>query len=293
MNWGDLRFVAAVARHGSLLRASVELGVRHTTVGRRIDAAESALRTRLFARSTTGLVLTAEGERLLASLTQVEDAVNTLERRASAEHQQLEGVVRVTAPETFGVGWLAPRLAALAREHAGLRIELDPSGQVLDLSRRQAEVAVRFFRSKQQGLVVRRAAEVAHGLYAARSYLARQPLRSPRELSGRPLLSVPAGSVEAKWLATLARGTEPFFTSTLTLGLLDAARAGLGIALLPRYLGDSDPALQHLPMPGEPIETVWLTVHRDLRNTPRVRAVLDFLLAELERDRRQLLGRSA
>jgi DNA-binding transcriptional LysR family regulator len=291
MNWGDLRFVAAVARHGSLLKASAELKVRHTTVGRRIDAAERELKTRLFARSTTGLVLTEEGGRLLQSLQQVEEAVNALERRASAEHHQLEGVVRVTAPETFGASWLAPRLAAFSRQHPGLRIELDPSGAVRDLSRREAEVAVRFFRSKQQGLVVRRAAEVAHGLYASKSYLARSPLKNARELHSRPLLSVPAGSVEAAWFTHLARGAAPFFTSTLTLGLVEAARVGLGIAVLPRYLGDAADDLEHLPMPGEPRETLWLTVHKDLRATPRVRAVLDFLVGELERDRGALLGR--
>jgi DNA-binding transcriptional LysR family regulator len=102
---------------------------------------------------------------------------------------------------------------------------------------------------------------------------------------------VPRGSVEAAWFTALAQGAEPVFTSTLTLGLVEAARAGLGIAVLPRYLGDGDSSLEHLPMPGEPRETVWLTVHRDLRTTPRVRAVLDFLLAELECERGALLGR--
>lgn len=291
MNWDDLRFVTAVVRHGSLLHAARELQVEHTTVGRRIDAAERALGVKLFARSTTGLVLTAEGERLIEPLQRVEDAVSALERRATAEEGELTGTVKVTAPETFGVAWLAPRLASFARQHPGLHVDLDPSGQVLDLGRRQAEIAVRFFRSKQKELIVRRVAEVGHGLYASRSYLSRYPLRSERELKDRPLLTVPPGTVDAAWFAKLADDAQPTFTSTLTVALVAAAKAGAGIAVLPRYLGDAEPELEHLPMPDEPHEALWLTVHKDLRSTPRVRALLDFLAAQFERERATLRGR--
>lgn len=291
MNWDDLRFVVTVARQGSLVSAARELDVEHTTVGRRVDAAERALNAKLFARSTGGLVLTAEGEHLLESLQRVEDAVSALERRASAERSELHGTVRVTAPETFGATWLAPRLASFSREHPGLHIDLDPSGQVLDLGRRQAEIAVRFFRAKQKALVVRRIADVAHGLYAARSYLSRYPLRTARELKAHPLLSAPPASIEAKWLAKLSGGARPVFTSTLTVALVSAAKTGAGIAVLPRYLGDAEPELKHLPMPDEPSEPLWLTVHRDLRSTPRVRAVLDYLIDAFERDRAALRGR--
>ncbi len=292
MNWDDLRFVVAVARHGSLLRAAKELAVEHTTVGRRIASAERALGAKLFARSTTGLVLTSEGEELLAPLQRVEDAVTALERRASAEQSELVGTVKVTAPESFGIAWLAPRLASFARAHPGLHIDLDPSGRIRDLGRREAEIAVRFFRSTDAALVVRRVAEVVHGLYAARSYLARYPLRSPSELVDRPLLNGPPGDAETIWFAKLAGGTRPIFTSPLSLVLVGAAKAGAGIAVLPRYLGDAEPELTYLPMPDEPRDALWLTVHRDLRATPRVRAVLDFLVAEFQRDRVGLRGQS-
>lgn len=291
MNWDDLRFVVAVARHGSLLQAAKALEVEHTTVGRRIDAAERALGTKLFARSTAGLVLTAEGEQLLAPLQGVEDAVAALERRASADQHELVGTVKVTGPESFGIAWLAPRLATFARQHPGLHIDLDPSGAVLDLARRQAELAVRFFQSKDKSLVVRRVAEVGHGLYAARSYLARYPLRSAAELADRPLLSGPPGDAESAWFAKLAKGRKPTFTSVLSVALLAAAKTGAGIAVLPRYLGDAEPDLEHLPMPDEPREALWLTVHRDLRATPRVRAVMDFLVAQFTREKVALRGK--
>lgn len=293
MNWDDLRFVLALSKAGSLVRAAKGLGVDHTTVGRRIEAAERALGVRLFTRTTTGYVPTADADRLLAPMTRVEEAVLAVERGAQANRASLEGPVRVTSPETFGAAYLAPRLATFGLVNRGLTIELVPGGEVLDLGRRQAEVAVRFFRSRDQQLVVRRVAEAAYGLYASAEYLARRPVKSPRDLCEHAILTSTPGPnvVEAQWVKRLTGGAQPAFVSTLSLALLSAARASAGIAVLPRYLGDAEPALRHLPMPDPPSEGVWLTVHKDLKHTPRVRALLDFLAATLKADAQVLLGR--
>ncbi len=291
MNWDDLRFVVALARTGALARASKELGVNHTTVGRRIEAAEATLGVRLFSRTTTGYVLTDDGTRLLASLQGVEDAVHVVERQAHEHRDSLEGTVRITAPETFGVSYLSPRLAAFGKRHPELVIELLPSGEVLDLGKRQAQIAVRFFKSRHENLVVRRVADVTHGLYASKAYLARTPVTGVKNLAEHPLLTATPGVVEATWLSKLASGVQPRFLSNLTLALVGAAKASAGIAVLPRYLGDVEPTLQHLPMPDEPSEPVWLTVHRDLKAVPRVRVLLDFLATCLTEDRALLSGR--
>jgi len=291
MNWDDLRFVLALSRAGSLARAAKALRVDHTTVGRRIEAAEAALGVRLFTRTTTGYVATAEADRLLGQIGRVEDAVLSLERGAHAQQGSLEGTVRVTSPETFGVAYLAPRLAAFGREHPGLTIELVTGGAILDLARREADIAVRFFRSRHEHLVVRRVAAIAHGLYASKKYLARRPLRKPGGLSGHPLLVPTPGGVETPWVERLLGDVRPVFVAELTLALLAAARTGAGIAALPRYLGDAEPTLRHLPMPDEPTEPVWLTVHRDVKDAPRVRMTLDHLGRCLEEDRAMLLGR--
>ncbi|MFO0675374.1 MAG: LysR family transcriptional regulator [Polyangiaceae bacterium] len=292
MNWDDLRFVAAVTRRGSLLAAARELRVEHTTVGRRIDAAEKALGAKLFSRSTTGFHLTVEGERLLDAFGAVEAAVSALERRASASRGELEGTVKVTSPETIGIAWLAPKLAALTKVHPGLHVDLDPSGVVMDLGRRQAEVAVRSFRAKQRDLFVRKVADVRHGLYATRAYLKRRPVKRPEDLAGHPLLADPPGTPEGDWLARWSGGRPPVFTTPLALAMLGAAKAGSGIALLPRYVGDAEADLVHVPMPDEPGQPLWLTVHKDLRTSPRVRAVLDHLVAEFERDAPRFRGRA-
>lgn len=291
LNWDDLRFVLAVSRAGSLARAARALHVDHTTVGRRVEAAEAALGVRLFTRTTTGFVLTADADRLLQPMRQVEDAVLALERTAEAQDERLAGAVRVTSPETLGVSYLAPRLAAFGLANPGLTIELMPAGEVLDLGRREAELAVRNFRSKHESLVVRRAGEVKYGLYAAHAYLAQHPFKNRDALGKHAILGAPEpGAIETVWLRRLSPRAQPSFVSTSSLALLAAARASAGIAVLPRYLADGDPALRHIAMADEPSEPIWLTVHRDLRAVPRVRALLDFLAATLAQDAPLLLG---
>jgi DNA-binding transcriptional LysR family regulator len=292
MNWDDLRFVLVLSKAGALARAARALSVDHTTVGRRIEAAEAALGVRLFTRTASGYVPTAEAERLLGPMRQVEEAALAVERAAAADRDSLTGTVRVTSPETFGISYLAPRLAALGLRHPGLTLDLVPSGEVLDLGRRQAEIAVRFFRSRHENLVLRRAGDVAHGFYATPEYLARRPVRGPADLREQRILSAPLDpdALETRWLKRLGVSVQPSFVSLLSLALLGAARASAGLAILPRYLGDAEPRLRHVPMPDEPTEPIWLTVHRDLKKTPRVRAVLDFLLESLEEDAELLTG---
>lgn len=292
MNWDDLRFVLAVARAGSLARAARELGVDHTTVGRRIEAVEAHFGVRLFARTTTGYVPTSEAERLLPDIGHVEEAVLALERGAQAEQGALAGTVRVTAGETFASCYLAPRLSAFARAHPAVTVELVAGGVVLDLARREADVAVRLFRSHHENLVVRRAGELSHALYASAEYLARRPIAQASDLSDHPILTASPGPgvVEAAWVERLTGGARPAFVTNMTMALLEAARAGAGVAVLPRYLGDRERALARVPMPDEPTEPIWITVHRDLQHTHRVRAVLDHLAACLHDDRALLRG---
>lgn len=292
MNWDDLRFVLALSKEGSLARAAKALGVDHTTVGRRIEAVEANLGLRLFTRTTTGYVPTSEAERLLPDIKHVEEAVLALERGAHAQQDSPGGTVRVTSGETFGICYLAPRLASFAREHPGLTVELVTGGAILDLARREADVAVRLFRSHHESLVVRRVAEMAHALYASESYLGRRPVSSPDDLRDHAILTTTPGPgvVEAAWVERITFGAQPTFVTNMTVALVEAARSGTGIAVLPRYLGDREPTLRRIPMPDEPTEPIWITVHRDLKQTRRVRVVLDYLNDCLKRDRGLLKG---
>lgn len=294
MNWDDLRYVLALSKLGSLARTAKSLRVDHTTVGRRVEAAEAALGMKLFARTTSGYVPTADGERVIADLRGVESAVHALERGADAQKHAVEGTVRVTSPETFGATYLAPLLATVGNRHPGLAIELVTTGAVLDLSRREADVAVRFFRSSHENLVVKRVGHVAYGLYASKAYLAKRPVKDLSKLREHAILTCPEGPhvIDGTWVAELTGGARPVLLCDFTLALLEAARASTGIAVLPRYVGDREASLRRLPVPDEPSEAIWLTVHRDVKDTPRVRAVLDVLGAAFTRDRVKLAGRA-
>ena len=297
MNWDDVRYVLALAKAGSLAKTAKVLGVDHTTVGRRVEALEQSLGVRLFTRTSAGYVPTAELERLAPGLRGVEDAVHALERGVHAQRSDLEGLVRVTSPETFGCLYLAPRLTRLGQAHPGLSIELCSTGKVLDLARREADVAVRMWKSAHESLVVRRIGAVSYGLYASEGYLARRPVRRAAEVREHPLLSselVTRGkkgaAIDARWLDRLAGGARPVLVCDLSIALLAACREGAGLAVLPRYVGDAEPTLRHLPMPDPPSEPIWMTVHRDLKDTPRVRVVLDHVASAIAADRRLLAG---
>lgn len=281
LDWDDLRFALALAGAGSLAKAARILGVDHTTVGRRVEAVERSLGTPLFTRTAAGYALTADGARLLDPLRAVEEAVHAVQRAAVPRTGGLTGTVRVTSPETFGATWLAPRLAEFGLAHPHLVVELAASGRVLDLGRGEADIAVRFFRSQPQNLVVRRVGDVRYGLYASPAYLTRHPYRG--DLAGHRVLAPPPPCLEATWLAAL--GGTASYLSELTIALAAAAAVHGGITVLPRYLGDGDPRLERLPRPDEPTEAAWLTVHDDLRDTPRIRALLDFLADAFAADR--------
>lgn len=293
MTWDDLRYVLALAKAGSLAKAARALKVDHTTVGRRIEALEHDLGLTLFTRTPAGYVLTQDAQRLLPEIEQVEAAVLQLERCAASGKTSLDGVLRVTSSETFGSAYLAPRLMSFQREHPGLAIELVLGPAVFDLGRREADVAVRLFRSEHEGLVMSKAGEVAHALYATPECLERLgPPRKPADLA-RFKLFMPELFLdrrEVDWLRRLCPEAKIALTCNLTFAIVSATLTSQGVGLLPRYLGDAEPRLRRVPMPDEPRQPIWLTVHKDLRNARRVRVILDFLRATLDADQGLLAG---
>lgn len=295
LHWNDIRYLVALADCGSLSATARMLGVDHTTVGRRVEAAEAALGVRLFTRSAAGYALTLDGARLLPAMQDVAASVHSLQRAAQANETAIEGTIRVTSPETFGMSWLATKLAVFAARHPRVTIRIDPTGVMADLGRGEAEVALRNVRSAHQRLIVRQVALVGFGLYATPRTLAAHPVAAPADLAHHRLLSPPRlpASIEGRWLERLAPGQTPALVSELSMTLLAAATAHLGVAVLPRYLGDAEPALQHIALPDEPTEAMWLTVHEDARSIPRVRALLDFLKQAFSDDADTLQGRAA
>src|SRR4051794_1984852 len=282
MEWDELRFFLAVAEAGSLAGAARALGVNHTTVLRRINGFEAQLGLRLFDRLPGGYAMTVGGEELLAAARRIEETVTDLERRLAGQDLRLEGELRVTTTDTLALTILMPHLAAFRTAHPGITLELTVTNAMANLTRRDADVAIRPTAEPPEALVGRRVAGLAHAIYAAsRSHLERTAAEASAaaadgiaNLSGQAWIGTDASlasTVGARWLRRELPAARIVCRLDSLMAMRAAAAAGLGLALLPCYVGDTDPGLVRVrppPLPGTEAG-LWLLTHEDLRRTAR------------------------
>jgi DNA-binding transcriptional LysR family regulator len=278
LEWDDLRYVLAVAEAGSLAGAARELRVNHSTVLRRIAAFEQQLGLRLFERLPTGYVPTAGGEELVAAARSIAETVTGLERKIAGQDLRLSGTLRITATDTL-MGSVLPEILAEFRDsHPGIRVEIAVSNLMLNLTKREADIAIRPANDPPETLVGRRVAKIAFAIYGSPSYLARHG--HARELTEHLWLAPDeslAGTAVGRWMRATLPAADIALVADSLLSLRQAAQAGLGLAALPCYLGDTSPGLVCVHEPIPQLETaLWLLTHSDLRNTARIRAFIEF-----------------
>ena len=293
-DWTDLRVFLTLAREGNLTAAARRLDVSHPTVARRVKALETAIGARLFVRLPDRFVLTAAGEELLADASAMEQAAESIDRRSAGLTDTVRGTVRLSAGEAMTT-FLARHLPALRARLEGIEFELSASHTLANLSRREADLLVREQVPDLASLVARKVGRVSYAVYAAPG-VANGPMARD-ELRRRPWAGfdddheyMPGQS----WLLGLLDGARPGVRVNNWLVLHEIVRSGAAFAVLPCYLGDPDPALRRV---GDILKDVgadqWLLVHRDLRALPRVRAVMDALIALFQSERAALEGRAA
>ncbi len=293
-NWDDLRIFLALAREGTLTTAARALNVSHPTVARRVRALEDEIGARLFDRLPDRFVPTAAGEQLLADTEAMEKAALSIGRRSAGLSDTVSGVVRLSAGEAMAA-LLARHLPWLRERLVHLEFELVASHTLANLSRREADLLVREQVPDLAGIVTRKLGRVAYAVYAAKSF----PLSGASRalFADQPWIGFDDdhGYMPGQqWLHERLAGRRPVIRGNNWLVLHEAARAGAGLALLPCYLGDPDPALKRIgPVVGEVFADQWLLVHRDLRALPRVRAVMDAVIDLFQRERPLLEGRAA
>jgi DNA-binding transcriptional LysR family regulator len=284
--WGDLEFLLAVCRAGSLSGAARRLGVNHSTVFRRVNAIEDNTGVRFFERLPSGYRMTEAGETALIHAERIESEMHALGREVLGQDQRLEGPVRVTAPEGM-TSLLLPELMVLfARAHPGVRVEMTGTAAALDLSRREAEVAIRATRKPPEFALGRRVCPFRFGIYGAPDYLAEHADEPVTEqdwimlpgLEGWLVPHVFKRERDVKEAATLA--------SSSIISIINMTVAGGGLTMLPFYLGEAHPQLSRV---GQAIEALtlnlWVLTHPDLKHTTRVRVLMDYLYEELRRRR--------
>ena len=290
MDWSLLQSFLEVSAHGSLSAASRALRVSQPTLSRRLAQLEEALSVSLFLRGPRGLTLTAAGERLLAIVEPMRRAVASVPDVVEAGHDPVSGVVRVSAPDVGLVAdWLPALLLPLRTLHPGLLVELAVENRVVEMGKREADIALRNRRPSDTALTVRSVGSYPWYLYGARDYVAARPrVAELAHLRHHDVLlyETAGDSRQAKWLSRQRLLDRVVLRSNSIDALARAARAGWGVVLLPAFVADRDPALQRL-LPQKPItETpLWLVTHVELRRSPRVSAVFRFLARSLESHR--------
>lgn len=293
MNWDDLRVFLAVARAGQIGRAAVPLGLDPTTVGRRLQRLEQALGEVLFERHRDGPRLTAAGERLVARAEQVDSAMEQV-RQEGVGAAQPPGIVRISASEGFGTWFVAPRLRDFTRANPAISVDLVANNAFLSPSKRETDVAILLARPRKGPVVTRRLSDYGLRLYASPDYLRdTPPIHAAGDLRRHHLIGyIPdlLYAVELHYLDEIADGLDPHIRSSSINAQHRLAAAGNGVAILPCFIGDLDPALVRV-LPSIRLQrSFWLVTHQDTRTLQRVRTFVEWLVATTAAHKDQLLG---
>lgn len=282
LDWEDVRVFLALARFGSLSAAARSLGVSHATVARRLSELERTLSCSLMERRPHGYVMTPAGERVLEAAGDMESAAERVFRGGTAD--VLAGLVRINATPSLTDGFIAGHLAALSLRHPALDIEVATDHRSVSLQRHEADIALRLERPRDGHVIARKLVTLAFRFYGV-------PAWQERLAGGEPPVFVGFDEgnqhvPEAQWLKGAFPHGRLAFRSTTQLGQAGAAGSGVGIALLPRFVGANRPDLVPLDLSVTPPERgVWLLARRESFTSAAVRAVAEFLTALFDEQR--------
>lgn len=281
MDWEDVRHFIAVARAGTLSGAARTLKVDHATVSRRLAALETDIGVPLVERLPRACRLTEIGRSILEHAMKMEAATDAISRIGQAAQTPLVGKVALSAPPVLVAHLLARHLAEFRARFPSIRLSLAAQAQQVSLSRREADVALRLTRPQEAGNVARRIGTMPFALYAHQDYPA---LDTPDRWQFITYDQGFADMPQQKWLLANAGQRSVACELNDISGHLIAAQGKAGVAGLPCFLGDACPELRRLE-DGQPAfaREIWLLVHQDLRKTPSVRAVMDFVTGLISR----------
>ena len=284
-DWNDLRYLLAVAQHGSTLAAARHLDVNQSTVQRRLGELENSLGLRLVERSPSGYHLTASGAAVLPQAEQVALAIEAFRQKVNEVAHA--GILRLTCPEPIAVrlaqSGFIDRFHAL---HPDVRVQFVLADRYIDLSKGEADIALRSGDTEGE-LVGRKIADSIWAVYASRSYLERNEApTSVADLKHHPLIaldeSLPRHRLSV-WLREVAPDPEFAVRSNSVLGLVSAAKAGMGVAALPIALGDAESDLVRVLEPIPELTRAWrVLTHPNSRHLPRVEAFFEFVVSDVE-----------
>ena len=288
MNWDDHRYFLAIARARSLTAAGKALGVSQPTVTRRLEAMEARLQVRLFDRTKRGYRLTAAGRAAFARLEEVERELTAVDRGLQGQDCAARGPLTVTCTEILLNGYLAPQVWRFLAAHPEIELELRCSDDQLSLSRREADVALRFTARPGETLIGRRLTKVAFAAYRA---------EGPRDMEALgeevPWIGFADAAHNRMLIGEVFPGADIRHRVDSVAAMQAMAAAGLGQTVLPCYIADRDPRLRRAaPAFFRPrIPDLWLLTHADVRGVARIKLFMEAIAAAIEADRDLFEGR--
>lgn len=281
-SWDLIHTFDTVAKTGSLLAASRVLNVSQPTVGRHIDMLENAMGISLFIRSREGMALTDAGADLVSTSGDLVRAATEFERRSLGLDKEVSGVVRITANDVLGVHVLPAMLQNFMATHPEIEIELDITNSAANLSRRDADIALRMFRPVQNDLFAQKATEIPLGFYAHNAYLERaKPPATLADLQDHKLIGFDRETLlvdAAKTMGAPLTSSDFIFRTDNILAQIAAVKAGIGIGILHQGMAATmDHISRVLPEIALPALDLWIVSHADVRHNTRIRLLVDFL----------------
>jgi DNA-binding transcriptional LysR family regulator len=282
MDWDNFRYFTAAADAGSLSAAAVLLESNQSTVGRHIDALESALAIKLFQRSVKGLSLTEEGQAVYEQAQQIQNSIVKIQRLVQGAEETATGTVRLSLPEGLGQEVIIPMLDRFYQQYPNVKLIFNVSATTANLTQGEADIAVRLFRPEEPDLVIKYLGEMKMSLYVSESYkdnygLPKQlkDLRKHKVITYGDQLSI---LPENQWLLNHSDDSLRILCSDSTVTRFKATLSGVGLSLQPDVLAKTQSDLIPLFRSAKlPAHKVWLVYHKDVRHMSRIRAVADFL----------------
>ena len=292
-SWDELRIFLAVGKAGSLAGAARKLDVSHPTVFRRIRNLEGRLGVRLFERSRNNYALTPAGEELITVAELVDADITAVERRIAGQDLRPFGTVRVTLPDTLLFGFLSPLFAKFRSGHPEITLEVVVSNELLNISKRDADVAIRPSKLIPENLVGRKISNLGMAVYRHRE--SQTDINEPGDYARAPWIGLDhslSWLPMAKWMSRNGLEESIVYRTNTLLGCFEAARNKIGLSVLPCLLGDGEGELVRLGNLIEELESeLWLLTHPDLRNVARIRTFLDYMSEALRPHGQKFKGR--
>ena len=293
MDWDKLKVFHAAAEAGSFTHAGEQLGLSQSAVSRQVSALEQELAVSLFHRHARGLILTEQGELLFRTAHDVFMKLEAARAKLTDSRERPNGDLKITTTIGIGVHWLTPRLGEFGDLYPDIRITLITTDEELDLSMREADVAIRLGQPMQQDLIQRKLFSMHFHAYASPEYLKRYGTpRMPEELDGHRILAIggnaPRYLRSAMWLSEVARNGKgprvPAFVTNNVIGLLRGCQRGIGVAMLPDYLVEENHGLVQLF--GGVVDVAsdaYFVYPEELKSVARIQVFRDFLVSKAQR----------